>query len=79
MKAPMTSLELMISVSRAFVERSEKIGLKGVKRDLAALEFVSGAMTACIFLDNVADLSVLAFLVSTRGYSAIVEQAKREP
>lgn len=62
-------------LARAFRDRSEAIGLKGKKRDDAALEFFLGAAMG-LHIEGHEDASqhvlrVASWLIATRGYSEI--------
>lgn len=67
---------LRATLCRVFIARVQAQGLKGKKRDAAAMEFVCGALAVLVEEHGEASkqaqyLTGLAFLVSVRGYSAI--------
>lgn len=68
----MTTLE---KVCIAFVNRAEALGMKGVKRDEAALHYLLGAYAALEATEQKADANhigaVCAMVISTRGYSEV--------
>ncbi|NVO13873.1 MAG: hypothetical protein HXX10_07540 [Rhodoplanes sp.] len=67
------------AVAAAFVERAEALGLKGVKRDTAALDFFCGAATLAELSGNAEASRALSLaaslLVSVRGYMAVKQLA----
>ena len=76
----MTRQELQQKVAAQFVSRANVQGMTGKKREVAAVEFVIGAAAAAAILhgeksDEWSALSMLAFIVSTRGYAELVEVA----
>jgi hypothetical protein len=68
------------TVCKGFVERSTALGLKGKKRDDAALNYVVGATKAYQFIgrdDLVSALSMfLSFALTLHGYKAITDELK---
>lgn len=71
--------ELARDVCKAFVERSERQGMKGITRDRAALEFLCGAMALATAQNRPAThdrLGNVALLASCRGFAWVAEFAK---
>lgn len=70
---------LLIGLSRQFVRRSEALGLKGKKRDEAAMDFFCGAFAALEAMKHGVEASnlatVIALVLSTRGYSEVEKWA----
>lgn len=74
-------MSLSKQVAEMFVARAKTQGLKGKARDRAAVDFMCGAGTAVAFAkgqesSEYGELSLLAFLVATRGYSEIERAAQ---
>lgn len=61
-------------IAKSFISRAELQGLKGKKRDNAAMEFFCGAATVTEANDHGG--SVMAFLVAVKGYREVLELAK---
>lgn len=82
----MTKAELSKAFAAKFIERSETLGYKGLKRDNAALDFYCGACAALQLLDGVPSGEEPALvqmfgtqavlLISVRGYVAVKELAQ---
>lgn len=72
------------SFAQLFVSRSEAIGLKGVKRDTAALEFYLGAANALELLETGTFAhrygemlaQQAALMIAPRGYKAVLSLAR---
>lgn len=67
---------LQQQVAAHFIARAKAQDMKGKKRDIAAVEFVTGAAAAAIAMHGNASkewsqLSSMAFIVSLRGYSEV--------
>ena len=69
------------TLAKRFVERASALGLKGVKRDNAALDYFCGAASA---LEEIGDpraasiATTAALIVAVRGYMGVAEIAYRE-
>lgn len=80
----MTTLTMLKTLCKAFVQRSEALNLKGKKREDAAFEFLIGAHTALAAVNHPeADhvRTVTTFIIATQGFrevKRIAEQAEAE-
>lgn len=67
------------ALAQKFIERSEALGLKGKKRDDAALDFWCGAASALELSGRKLDADTLgrqaALIVAVRGYFGVREMA----
>ena len=70
------------AISELFVKRAEAMQMTGKKRDQAALEFMLGALAVAEVKGDTALFNHLskfvAFLVTTRGYAAVLEFSTKE-
>lgn len=77
-----SSFDAVTNVCAQFVARSLAQGLKGVKRDRAALEYIIGATALAESIKDttlVTMLCMLATLTSVRGFSVIEQRSKVKP
>ena len=79
----MTDVETRAAIramARLFIERAERFGWKGKKRDDLALEFFIGGAKAAEAVSQplYGHLGNIIFLVGVRGYSEVLELAKEE-
>lgn len=71
-------MELIKTLCAAFIERSDALGLKGKKRDDAAMHYFVGAAKALDLAgqDTKRLISWVGFVLQYRGYNGVVEEVK---
>lgn len=74
-------MNLKQQVAQFFIERAKAQEMRGGARDRAAIEFVVGAAASAVITHGASspeygELSLLAFLVATRGYVELEEVVK---
>lgn len=75
---PSAAAKRNMRLAELFRQRMEAQGIKGKKRDNAAIEFMAGALAAAYAISgddkdpNVQGIGTLAFLVSCRGSAELM-------
>ncbi len=66
--------DIASAIAKGFIERATETGLKGKRRDDAALDYIIGAAKAAEALDQVAAcnrLATMAYFVAIKGYKEV--------